>query len=116
VLESISRQAPLPSVPQRPRTPPDGFTHGAMVCVCKCVCVCVYLTTYLAPSYYHVSLYTAIQVFEDGTQYTGEWVGGWRHGRGSCTWPDGREYAGQVGTVLILLLILLALLVAKCRC
>ena len=62
-----------------------------------------------------MSLYTAMQVFEDGTQYTGEWVGGWRHGRGSCTWPDGREYAGQVGTLLILLLILLVLLVAKCR-
>ncbi len=42
VLESISRQAPSPSVPERPRTPPDGFTHGAMVCVCECVCVCLH--------------------------------------------------------------------------
>jgi hypothetical protein len=35
------------------------------------------------------------QLFEDGTQYTGEWVGGWRHGRGWCKWEDGREFSGQ---------------------
>ena len=34
-------------------------------------------------------------VYDDGTQYTGEWVNGWRHGRGWCKWKDGRGYAGQ---------------------
>ena len=34
-------------------------------------------------------------VFDDQTQYTGEWVNGWRHGRGWCKWADGREYSGS---------------------
>jgi len=34
-------------------------------------------------------------VWEDGTHYVGEWVKGFRHGRGSCKWIDGSEYAGQ---------------------
>lgn len=31
----------------------------------------------------------------DGSEYVGEWVMGFRHGKGSCKFADGSEYAGQ---------------------
>jgi len=40
-------------------------------------------------------------VFDDEIQYTGEWVNGWRHGRGWCKWQDGREYSGRQARVAL---------------
>ena len=30
-----------------------------------------------------------------GAQYNGEWLGGFRHGRGTLTWSDGAIYEGE---------------------
>eukprot|EP00960_Hanusia_phi_P055420 762961-Hanusia_phi.AAC.16 len=35
------------------------------------------------------------QDFDDGVLYMGEWVRGYRHGRGTSKWPDGSVYMGQ---------------------
>ena len=35
------------------------------------------------------------QDYDDGAQYMGEWVRGYRNGRGTGKWPDGSMYMGQ---------------------
>ena len=30
-----------------------------------------------------------------GSKYSGEWLGGFRHGFGIMQWPDGAKYEGQ---------------------
>lgn len=34
-------------------------------------------------------------VYASGCVYSGEWLGGFRHGMGECKWPDGCSYKGQ---------------------
>ncbi len=33
--------------------------------------------------------------YSSGCVYEGEWLGGFRHGQGECTWPDGSHYTGK---------------------
>jgi hypothetical protein len=37
----------------------------------------------------------ATMLWHSGARYQGEWVGGFRHGRGSLEFPDGTTYVGQ---------------------
>ena len=32
--------------------------------------------------------------FKNGAVYNGEWLGGFRHGKGQMKWPDGAMYEG----------------------
>ena len=32
---------------------------------------------------------------KDGGSYQGEWLGSWRHGKGTQLWPSGASYSGQ---------------------
>lgn len=34
-------------------------------------------------------------LYKTGAKYTGEWLGGFRHGFGTMEWPDGASYQGQ---------------------
>lgn len=33
--------------------------------------------------------------YKNGAVYTGEWKGGFRHGKGTMKWPDGAQYEGS---------------------
>lgn len=33
--------------------------------------------------------------YASGCIYKGDWLGGFRHGKGECTWPDGSHYNGN---------------------
>jgi hypothetical protein len=33
--------------------------------------------------------------YSTGCVYQGEWFGGFRHGKGKCSWPDGCIYSGS---------------------
>ena len=33
--------------------------------------------------------------YNNGSQYIGEWKGGFRHGKGKMTWQDGAIYEGE---------------------
>ena len=32
--------------------------------------------------------------YKDGAEYDGQWLGGFRHGKGIMKWPDGALYNG----------------------
>ena len=34
-------------------------------------------------------------IYNGGRGWQGEWLNGYRHGRGSVLWPDGTSYTGQ---------------------
>lgn len=36
----------------------------------------------------------ATYTYKTGAEYTGEWMGGFRHGIGSMQWSDGASYQG----------------------
>ena len=33
--------------------------------------------------------------YASGANYTGQWLGGFRHGKGMMCWPDGSEFIGE---------------------
>ena len=33
--------------------------------------------------------------YASGALYSGSWLGGFRHGEGTCSWPDGSIYSGN---------------------
>jgi hypothetical protein len=33
--------------------------------------------------------------YKSGAKYKGEWLGGFRHGKGTMTWPDSASYEGD---------------------
>jgi len=41
------------------------------------------------------SLSSCSYMYTTGTCYKGQWLGGFRHGTGDCTWPDGSKYSGS---------------------
>lgn len=39
-------------------------------------------------------LLTKMYKYKSGAVYSGEWLGGFRHGQGTMKWPDGGVYEG----------------------